>query len=116
MRRDLEQNDEAKAYMQALRGAGIQDYASAQGEMRLAQIEDGEAEGAGGEADRLPMSYDPDALKAYFSRRPQVGRGDRRVERWIRFYHRRNGDEAEIVRPVYAPLPSIRCLDRVFLE
>lgn len=72
MRKDLEENQEAQAYMQALRGAGLRDYAVAEGEMRLAQIEDGEAEGAGGEADRLPLEYDPDALKAYFARRPQV--------------------------------------------
>ncbi|CAM9486159.1 unnamed protein product, partial [Ectocarpus sp. 12 AP-2014] len=49
MRKDLEENEEAQAYMQALRGAGIRDYASAEGEMRLLEIEDGEAEGAGGE-------------------------------------------------------------------
>ena len=73
MRKDLEENDEAKAYMQALRGAGIRDYAEAEGEMRLLDIEDGEAEGAGGEEDRLPMAYDPKALKDYFDRRPQVG-------------------------------------------
>lgn len=58
--------------MQALRGAGIRDYAAAEGEMRLLEIEEGEAEGAGGEADRLPMVYDPQALKDYFARRPQV--------------------------------------------
>lgn len=72
MRADLEENEEAKAYMQALRGAGIQDYAAAEGEMRLLDIEEGEAEGAGGETDRLPMAYDPTALKEYFARRPQV--------------------------------------------
>lgn len=72
MRKDLEENDEAKAYMQALRGAGIRDYAEAEGEMRLLDIEEGEAEGAGGEADRLPMTYDPKALKDYFARRPQA--------------------------------------------
>ncbi|CAN0112886.1 unnamed protein product, partial [Ectocarpus fasciculatus] len=43
MRKDLEENKEAQAYMQALRGAGIRDYASAEGEMRLLEIEDGEA-------------------------------------------------------------------------
>ncbi|CAN0093839.1 unnamed protein product [Ectocarpus sp. 6 AP-2014] len=72
MRKDLEDNEEAQAYMQALRGAGIRDYASAEGEMRLLEIEDGEAEGAGGETDRLPLVYDPEALKDYFARRPQV--------------------------------------------
>lgn len=72
MRKDLEENEEAQAYMQALRGAGIRDYAEAEGEMRLLEIEEGEAEGAGGEADRLPQVYDPKALKDYFARRPQV--------------------------------------------
>lgn len=72
MRKDLEENEEAQAYMQALRGAGIRDYASAEGEMRLLEIEDGEAEGAGGDTDRLPLVYDPEALKDYFARRPQV--------------------------------------------
>lgn len=73
MRKDLEENKEVKAYMQALRGAGIKDYAAAEGEMRLLDIEEGEAEGAGGDADRLPTVYDPQALKEYFARRPQVG-------------------------------------------
>lgn len=72
MRKDLEENEEAQAYMQALRGAGIRDYAAAEGEMRLVEIEDGEAEGAGGDNDRLPLKYDPKALKDYFARRPQV--------------------------------------------
>ena len=75
MRKDLEGNEEAKAYMQALRGAGIRDYAAAEGEMRLVSIEEGEGEGAGGEADRLPTAYDPQALKEYFDRRPQVFQG-----------------------------------------
>ncbi|CAM9813165.1 unnamed protein product [Discosporangium mesarthrocarpum] len=74
MRADLESNEEAAAYMKALRGAGIRDvdFAEIEGEMRLVDLQEGEGEGAGGLEDRLPLDYDPEALKAYFSRRPQV--------------------------------------------
>lgn len=72
MRKDLEENKEAQAYMQALRGSGIKDYASAEGEMRLVDIDVDEKEGASGEDDILPFVYNPDVLKGYFSRRPKV--------------------------------------------
>ncbi|KAL7553924.1 hypothetical protein ACHAWF_017281 [Thalassiosira exigua] len=79
----LAEDEDAALILQALRGKNINDDdAQVQGlEMRLVEFDDvdgvGDAatssEGSkGGSADRLPYEYDPAALRAFFSKRPDL--------------------------------------------
>jgi aarF domain-containing kinase len=64
MRETMAKDEKVKSYMDALRGAGMQDYDAAEMDMRLLD----EAEGV----DSLPQQYDPVFLKNYYSQRPQL--------------------------------------------
>ncbi|CAM9313370.1 unnamed protein product [Chrysoparadoxa australica] len=65
MRQTMEENEDVKAYMDALRGAALNDADFADpGDMQLIG-EDGDSEG-------LPQVYSPDVLKEYYAKRPQL--------------------------------------------
>lgn len=70
------ENEDAQLIMQALRGKNINDDDSqVQGlEMKLVEFDDidGVGDAASKDVDRLPYDYDPVALKAFFSKRPQL--------------------------------------------
>jgi aarF domain-containing kinase len=65
MRERMNENEDARLMMQALRGQGLNDDDNAVAglEMRLVDV-------AIGRGDVLPFDYDPKALKAFFSKRP----------------------------------------------
>ncbi len=66
LREQLAENEDANLYLQALRGRNMNDddRAVAGLKLRLVEIEGKD------ENDRLPYSYDPKAIKAFFQRRP----------------------------------------------
>jgi aarF domain-containing kinase len=65
MQEKINENDDARLMMQAIRGQGLNDDDKAIDglEMRLVDV-------AGGRGDLLPFEYDPEALRIFFGKRP----------------------------------------------
>lgn len=76
MQAQLEDDEDAMLIMQALRGRNINDDdAQVKGlDMKLIDFDDDvdDIPGEGTGEDRLPYEYDPDKLKAFFSKRPNL--------------------------------------------
>eukprot|EP00242_Pyramimonas_sp_CCMP2087_P001597 CAMPEP_0198231242 /NCGR_PEP_ID=MMETSP1445-20131203/115098_1 /TAXON_ID=36898 /ORGANISM="Pyramimonas sp., Strain CCMP2087" /LENGTH=528 /DNA_ID=CAMNT_0043911845 /DNA_START=305 /DNA_END=1888 /DNA_ORIENTATION=- len=66
MRAQMEEDEQLSSLMRGLRGQGINedDFASTTTQMRLIDFDQGDA------IDSLPLDYDPDAIAAYWSKRP----------------------------------------------
>eukprot|EP00887_Chlorella_sp_A99_P006706 scaffold3.g6706.t1 len=66
MRADMEANEDVAALMATFRGANLSDadFAASDTQMRLVEIQEGAHE------DSLPLAYDPEAIAAYWRRRP----------------------------------------------
>lgn len=64
MREKMDENEDARLVMQALRGQGLNDDDSAVAglDMKLVSVDGGD--------DKLPFEYNPDALKSFFGKRP----------------------------------------------
>merc|ERR1719310_1754255 len=65
-RLSLEENEQTRLYMQALRGTNMNDDAQAASDTKLQVVEMRRGEGD----DVLPTSYQPEQLGAYFKKRP----------------------------------------------
>jgi hypothetical protein len=63
MRSQMEEDDRLKALMDGLRGANINesDFASSNVRMKLVEIQKGD-----GDDEQLPLTYDPEAIAAYW--------------------------------------------------
>merc|ERR1719424_2568673 len=64
MRAEMESDEKTKLMMQALRGSNINDDSSAVAGVNMLVVETSD------KGDSLPLTYQPDDLKAYFSKRP----------------------------------------------
>ncbi|GAX72999.1 hypothetical protein CEUSTIGMA_g451.t1 [Chlamydomonas eustigma] len=67
VRSQMEEDDRLKALMDGLRGANMNesDFASSNVRMKLVEIQKGD-----GDDEQLPLTYDPEAIAAYWDRRP----------------------------------------------
>ena len=65
MREKMDENEDARLVMQALRGQGLNDDDTAVAGLQMKLVDVG-----GDRGDVLPYDYNPDALKAFFGKRP----------------------------------------------
>lgn len=68
IRSQLDENEDAKFVMQALRGQGMNDDDSAAEGLQMRLVEEDLVDGGTG----LPYEYDPDVLRLYYSKKPLV--------------------------------------------